>query len=112
MSSVSRFLTSCTRSRSPALCTSCRSMASNAWFAGGDTSTSFTGILKGFTTCVCGIACINLCFRGNIWGQVESEKDVYIPIAAFRSRVPEPTTDGFVDGSEQDNDRRPPHLKK
>ncbi|KAH9586423.1 hypothetical protein LSM04_001329 [Trypanosoma melophagium] len=112
MTIVSRFLTPSTRSCSTALWTPCRNVASKTWFASGDTSNSFRGVMKGFTVCLCGIALINLFFRGNILGKVESEKDVYIPILAFRSRVPEPTTDGFVDGTGHDKSVPVAHLKK
>ncbi|CBH16943.1 hypothetical protein, unlikely [Trypanosoma brucei gambiense DAL972] len=78
-----------------------REAASATWFGGTEATGSWKRSLKGAAVCLCGIACINVCFRGNALGKVHTESDVYIPAAAFRSRTREPPADGFVDGASQ-----------
>ncbi|RNF18676.1 uncharacterized protein Tco025E_04372 [Trypanosoma conorhini] len=86
------------RSFPVALCTPRRYAASAKWFSNANDANSFMGALKGVLLCLCGIACINLWFRGSVLGKVNTENDVYIPVAALRTKVHEPRTDGFVDG--------------
>ncbi|RNC59896.1 hypothetical protein TcCL_ESM02458 [Trypanosoma cruzi] len=80
------------------LCKPSRCAASATWFGGADDSNSIMGVVKGLFICFCGIACINLWSRGNALGKVNTENDVYIPVAALRKRARDPRTDGFVDG--------------
>ncbi|KEG14189.1 hypothetical protein DQ04_00581070 [Trypanosoma grayi] len=88
-----------------ALCMPRRGAASATWFGGTSSSDSLMGTVKGLVGCLCGIGLVNLWCRGNLLGQVETESDVCIPLATLRAHVPEPTNDGFVDGS-SDSERR------
>jgi hypothetical protein len=84
----------------------------NKW-AGGAQSTFFhhgvqsetpwSSTFRSVAFALVGIATVNQICRGNIWGEVTEESEVYVPLPVQRRSERQISTTGFV-GSESDQD--------